>query len=42
MARDNLGWGYQRIHGELTSLGHTISAPTVWQVLKAAGIDPAP
>src|SRR5689334_6521900 len=42
MARDNPGWGYRRIHGELTGLGHKIAPSTVWQILKGAGIDPAP
>ena len=42
MARDNPGWGYRRIHGELTVLGHAIAASTVWQILHDAGIDPAP
>jgi hypothetical protein len=28
MARDNLSWGYRRIHGELTGLGYTIAPPT--------------
>ena len=42
MARDNPGWGYRCIHGELTGLGHTLAASTVWQVLMDAGIDPAP
>ena len=42
MARDNPGWGYRRIHGELTGLGYTLALSTVWQILKDAGIDPAP
>jgi len=36
------GWGYRRIHGELTGLGYTLAPSTVWQILKDAGIDPAP
>jgi putative transposase len=39
---DNPGWGYRRIHGELTGLGYTLAPSTVWQILKDAGIDPAP
>ena len=42
MARDNPGWGYRRIHGELTGLGCKLAPSTVWQILKDAGIDPAP
>ncbi len=42
MARDNQGWGYRRIHGELAGLGHKLAPSTVWQILKDAGIDPAP
>jgi putative transposase len=41
-ARENPTWGYRRIHGELTRLGITIAASTVWAILKRAGIDPAP
>jgi putative transposase len=42
MARDNPGWGYRRIHAELASLRHKMAPSTVWQILKDAGIDPAP
>jgi putative transposase len=42
MADDNPGWGYRRIHGELTGLGYKIAPSTVWQILKDGGIDPAP
>ena len=40
MARDNPTWGYRRICGELTGLGHKIAPSTLWAILKAAGIDP--
>ena len=36
------GWGYRRIHGELLGLGIKIAASTVWEILRQAGIDPAP
>ncbi len=42
MARDNPAWGYRRIQGELTGLGHQAAPSTVGQILKDAGIDPAP
>jgi putative transposase len=42
LAHENPLWGYQRIHGELTKLGLTIAPPTIYEVLRAAGIDPAP
>ena len=42
MAWDNPGWGYRRIHGELTGLGYKLAPSTVWQILKDADIDPAP
>jgi len=42
MARDNPAWGYRRICGELTGLGYKIAPSTIWEILKAAGTDPAP
>ncbi|MCX5321959.1 integrase core domain-containing protein [Streptomyces sp. NBC_00120] len=41
-AKENPNWGYRRIHGELAMLGIKIAASTVWEILRAAGIDPAP
>ena len=42
LARENESWGYRRIHGELAGLGMTVAPSPVWQILKRAGIDPAP
>jgi putative transposase len=42
LAQENPLWGHRRIHGELMKLGVTIAPSTVWEILHAAGIDPAP
>jgi hypothetical protein len=42
MARENSGWGYDRIAGALANLGHSISDQTVGNVLRRYGIAPAP
>ena len=42
LAKENPRWGYRRIHGEMTKLGVTVAPSTVWEILRAAGIDPAP
>src|SRR5207247_1723091 len=40
--RPKLNWADRLIHGELAGLGVKIAASTVWEILKKAGIDPAP
>jgi Homeodomain-like domain len=42
MARENSGWGYDRIAGALANLGHEISDHTVGNVLRRHRIAPAP
>jgi putative transposase len=42
MARENLGWGYDRIVGALANLGHSLSDQTVGNILHRHGISPAP
>jgi putative transposase len=42
LARENPGWGYRRVRGELVAVGISLAASTVWAILREAGIEPAP
>ncbi len=42
VAGENPAWGYRRVHGELTRLGHRISGATVRRILRARRYRPAP
>src|ERR1035441_1769947 len=41
-ARENCGWGYDRIVGALANLGHSVSDQSVGNILRRYGIAPAP
>ena len=42
MATENRDWGYTRIQGALTNLGHAVGRGTIAAILRQHGIDPAP
>src|SRR5437667_11914692 len=42
LAGENPAWGYRRVHGELTRLGHQVSQATVHRILRVGGCGPAP
>ncbi len=42
LARENPGWGYRRIQGELATMDVMISPSSVWAILKRNGIEPSP
>ena len=41
-AKENRGWGYRRIVGALSNLGHQVSHQTVANILRRHGLSPAP
>ena len=42
MAEENCGWGYRRIQGALSNLGHVLARSTIAEILKRRGMEPAP
>ena len=42
MAQENRDWGYRRILGAISNLGHNLARGTVANILKKHGIEPAP
>lgn len=42
LARENPRWGYQRIRGELLTLGYTVAAATIQTLLRRHRVPPAP
>src|SRR6516162_8753097 len=42
MAKENRGWGYDRLAGALAELGYDISDQSVGNILKRRGVLPAP
>ena len=42
MASENRCWGYTRIQGALTNIGHRVGRGTIVRTLKAHGVEPAP
>src|SRR6266446_9206854 len=42
MARENRSWGYTRIQGALANLRHEVGRGTIANILREAGLEPAP
>src|SRR5262245_63504896 len=41
-AEENRDWGYRRILGAMSNLGHNLARGTIANILKKHGIEPAP
>lgn len=42
LAGENRDWGYRRLHGALSNLGHEIAHSTIAAILERHGLEPAP
>src|SRR5438309_5077940 len=42
MAQENRGWGYRRLQGAMSNLGHKLARSTIADILCRHGIEPAP
>ena len=42
MAEENRDWGYRRIQGALSNLGHELARSTIAEILQRHGIEPSP
>jgi hypothetical protein len=42
VAKENRSWGYRRIQGALSNLGHEVGRGTIAKMLARQGIEPAP
>src|SRR5256886_2838274 len=42
LAEENRDWGYRRIQGALSNLGHALARSTIAEILDRRGIEPAP